>query len=178
MIGRAPGFATHALSCLLHVPTPCFVMGHTHKQEHARPDERASARLSRSAGAQRTVSPSKSMLLSHEFPWTHLAWADHERHSGDVPTWRGVRSPGCLLSRMCVSMTLMPNTQRRPTTLIKRKPSAKPSACLPARSEKRPATRTLGFSRKRAPLRHSRCLSCSASLASPKQAQLRSAPRT
>ena len=116
------------------------------------------------------------MLLSHEFPWNHLAWADHERHSGDVPTWRGVRSPGCLLSRMYVSMTLMPNTQRRPTRLIKRKPSAKPSACLPAHSEKRPATRTLGFSRKIAPLRQSRCLSCSESLASPKQAQLRSAP--
>src|SRR5690348_15942347 len=81
-------------------------------------------------------------------------------------------------SRRYKSRTRRPNIHRKPTTLVKRKPSANPSACLPAAPEKRPATRTLGASRKRAPLRQSRCLSCSESLASPKQAQLRSAPRT
>src|SRR5260370_24447639 len=46
-------------------------------------------------------------------------------------------------SRRYTSRTRRPNIHRNPTTLVKRKPSASPSACLPAAPHTRPPTRTL-----------------------------------
>ncbi len=66
--GETNGEHTERLRVLffaLHTLSSCFVsMSQTRRYEHARSNERASARLSRPAGAQRTVSLSKSMLLS------------------------------------------------------------------------------------------------------------------
>src|SRR6266566_3786659 len=99
----------------------------------------------------------------------------HERRRGDDPIWQGVSLPAYLFGCICVRMNLMPTPIKKPTTLMKGRPSANPRAYLPAFSEKRSATITSVFSLKIAPLRRRWLLVRSKVLAPPREAQLRSA---
>ena|SRR2546425_188173 len=126
-VERAHGFDEHNPFTFLHPPPPCFVsIGQTHWQEQAHPDMRepllplllywCSTYLPRQCSCRTS---------SCGTIWPSL---DYKGHPGVGAQCQVGPSPECLFSHMYVSMTLMPNTHRKPTTVMDRRLSKNPSA--------------------------------------------------
>src|SRR5258706_7304018 len=87
--------------------------------------------------------------------------ADYKRYPGNGAQCQVGLSPECLFNLMYMSRTFIPNTHRKLTTVMERRPSENLSAYLPTSSEDHTTSFTWGVSLKIAPLKRSWCLVCS-----------------